>query len=496
MQQKRVGKNVLELVLITLLILPILLFIYFISSGNYYPFYADEAIYLTGGKLFYETGSLKSVLAFDEIRSKLGGFGWYGPMYNILYGIIPFIFGWSFTSNLWVHLILYVVILYILVFSRLFSHVNKSVLLITFLCSYTFIPFLFSYFPELLHVLFGILLYVFFIRADKNPRSFGYFILFVMIFTLFRVTYIFILLALIPLRIEGLSQYKKYLVLVIGIVLGIFYFTFFHAKPSIVGLGDVFEFDMAYVTSVYKTVKTNLHSNILLFFTFFKSWTNGLESILAFIFLGFILLHSIVKSNGTNQRRLIGLLISASTLVMVLLALYSVKTFFIEKQLTWLYTLLLIVVIQEKRYNKILIGVYLIFFLPFMLYKTKDTIDKRMFSYHLTKEQIKTLPDTEVFVSKLESKNEEINILFDNNESPVLNYLAYSFFPISLQGKPILYSTNYRYDHPNEKYKEHGRISIDYILAQEVMYIEGWILKTKLKEGYYLYEKASKPRIP
>lgn len=496
MQQKRVGKNVLELLLITLLLLPILLVIYFVATGNYYPFYADEAIYLTSGKLFYETGSLKAVLAFYEMRSKVGDFGWYGPMYNMLYGLLPKLFGWSAVSNLWVHLFLYGIVIYIIGFSKLLPPINKKVLLLCFLGSYTFIPFLFSYFPELLHVLFGLLVYVYYMRAHENPRSFWFFILLVMLFTLFRVTYIFSLLALLPISITGLSQLKKIGVVAVGFMLGLLYFAFFHAKPSVVGLGDVFTLDMQYAETVFKTVKTNLHSNLLLFFGFFKSWTKGFESFIAIIILGLLLLHSIVINKGLVQKQLIGILLSAMALVFVLLAMYSAKIFFMEKQLTWLYTVLLLAMIQEKRYNKVLVGVYLVFFLPLMVYRSYDTTEKRSYSYHKTQEQKKKLPDIEAFTLQLEINKKYIHILFVDNEFPILNNLAYSFFPLSIQGTPILYTTNYRYQNSIEKYKEHGRSNIDYILAREEINKEGWKLKTMLKEGYYLYEKASKPRIP
>lgn len=493
MRQISERKKVLERVLIILLLLPVLLFVYFVATGNYYPFYADEAIYLTGGKLFYETWSLKAVLAFDEMRSKVGDFGWYGPMYNVLYGLFPKVFGWSAVSNLWVHLLLYGIVIYIIGISKLLPPMNKKVLLVCFLGSYTFIPFLFSYFPELLHVLFGLLLYVYYMRAHENPRSFWVFVLLVMCFTLFRVTYIFSLLALLPLRIAGLSQLKKIGVVAMGFMLGLLYFAFFHAKPSVVGLGDVFAFDLHYAAIVFKTVKTNLHSNLLLFIGFFKTWTKGFESLLGMVFLGCLLLHSTFKNKGIQRRRGVGLLITCIVLISVLLSLYSAKIFFMEKQLTWLYTFLLLVIINEQRYNKIVVSIYLVFFLPFMVYKTYDTIMKRTESYRITNKQKEMLPEIEGFVGKLENKKQVTHILFADHDQPILNNLAYSFFPLSINGNPILYTTNYRISHPDEKYKEHGRQHIDYILAREQINKSGWQLKAILKEGYYLYEKKGKP---
>jgi hypothetical protein len=68
---------VLEQGLITPLLLPILLFVYFVATGYYYAFYFNVAIYLMGAKLFYETWSLKVLFALDEIRSKIGDLGIY-----------------------------------------------------------------------------------------------------------------------------------------------------------------------------------------------------------------------------------------------------------------------------------------------------------------------------------------------------------------------------------------------------------------------------------
>jgi hypothetical protein len=431
-------------ILVIMLIIPMVLFFVVVLAGNYYPFYFDEAIYLTGGKLFYETTSVKSVFIFEEARSLIGGFGWYGPMYNMLYGLLPKIFGWSSVSNLWIHLILYGTIIYILGFSDWLKLLDKKVLLLGFLCSYAVVPFLFSYFPELLHVLFGIVLFVFLMRAHQSRQSFMMFVLLVCLFTLFRVTFIFALWALVPLKITQVSSLKKYAVLVMVFLLGMLYYKYFHAKPSIAGLGDIFSFESHDTTAIIKTVKTNLHSNVLLFFGFFKSWPKGMDSIVACLFLGILVLFMAFNSNGIQKAQIVGVLLLSIMLVLVWLAFYSVKPFFLEKQFTWLFTLLLLVVVQEKKYHRLLVWVWVVFFLPFTVYRVYDTIEKRTYSSNLTTNQKKLLPNVDEALARLPIEK-ETNILFAFNDYPVLSHLAYSFFPLSVNGHSMLYTSNLRF---------------------------------------------------
>ena len=476
-------------VLFALLVVPIILFLWVVSAQNYYPFYFDEAIYLTGGKLFYETWSMKAVMIFDEKRSILGGFGWYGPMYNALYGLLPKILGWSPASNLWLHLAIYVILLYFLRYSKLLQSLNNNVLLLGFLSSYAVVPFLFSYFPELLHVLFGLLFFVFFFRAHQSRESFRFFVLLVFIFSLFRVTFIFGLLAITPVKVEQVTNLRKYMVLGLFFVFGLLYYKFFHATPSVVGLADAFSFDLRNASNITKTVKTNLHSNILLFLSYFKIWPKGFDSLLACLFLGILTVRSTVINKGIKMRQLMGILIIAFLLVMFLFTFYSVKPFFLEKQLSWLYTVLLLLVIQEKVYNKLLVWVWLSFFLPFTVHRVYDTIQKRTFSAQITQSQKESLPNLEDILAQVPI-NKEINILFAYNEYPVISNLAYSFFPLSVKGKPILYTSNLCFNQPECKYKEHGIAKLDFILANEKLSMSNWALFKEFSEGFYLYKKV------
>jgi len=470
-----------------LFLIPVALFLYIILSGTYYPFYFDEAIYLTGGKLFSETLSLKAVLAFNEERSFIGGYGWYGPMYNLLYGLLPLVFSWTPTLNLWVHLLLYSTILFILFDKQFVTAINKKVFLLAIASSYVFVPFLFSYFPELLHVLFGILLFKAFLQVHISRNNFYRFIGMVLLFSVFRITYVFALFALVPLVISNVSILRKYLILSIGFGLGLLFYKLFHAKPTVVGIGDAFVFETNELLILIKTVKTNLHSNLLLFLTYFSKWNKGFESLLSILGLCILVFISVVFTRGLQRRQLIGVLLISFSLGAVLLTLYSIKPFFIEKQLSWLYVFMLLIVVYQQRFNKIVVF-FSILLLPFMVYKTYDTIEKRIYSYHIVKKQSSTLPSEKEFLENIQSEKKEIHVLFAYNEHDVMNNLAYSFFPMSYKRKPILYTSNLAYSNNEDKFKLQGKVSIDYILSKEPLEKEGWQLKKELRGPLYLYE--------
>ncbi len=65
---------------------------------NYFNVHGDEVLYFNYGRMFFETGSLKTPFTVNEFSSSIGGFGWYGPFYNIIYGCVFKLLGAEHTA--------------------------------------------------------------------------------------------------------------------------------------------------------------------------------------------------------------------------------------------------------------------------------------------------------------------------------------------------------------------------------------------------------------
>ena len=174
--------------------------LWYVMGQGYMPFNEDESIFYNSGRLFYETGSIKGFNCVDEKFSIVFSANWYGIMYNIFYGGIAKITGFNNSYFIWINIVS--VILSVPFILMLAPDGNKRFLMLAAFFMFFMVPgYCFTYFPEAPNIFFGIVLTFLLFGIAKNEEAAGLKILYALLcflFALFRVTWIFWLIGLLP----------------------------------------------------------------------------------------------------------------------------------------------------------------------------------------------------------------------------------------------------------------------------------------------------------
>lgn len=472
---------ILKVLLYSLIFVLVIFTYYALHDGKFFLSCENESLYYTSAKLFFETNSIKAAFCVNEDVSKILQTNWYGPFYHIFYGGIAKIFGFNNYFFLIVHLVLILFSIYIL-FRLNISLEKRILILVAFLSAPGTFSYIFTYFPESLHLFFSVILVFLLTKIYQQPEVRKYiilFVVFVLFFTLFRITSIFWLIGIMPF-----SKNKKELavytaVLVGGIIFAVLYMRFFTAPAFVDGLKI---FDYLFNLQIIDFIKST-------FFNFLNNCYHvfSQETIpLYYLFILFIitLVQLIIKRDK--------IILSATLITIVsFLTLLSFYTYgsFLEKQTIFLFPLLIIVnVVTQKEINKVLIMIF-ISIIPFSMVQTFQEIHARkiMYAEYVKNEKIASQFS---ILSNIVNPDKENIIQWLYSEHNFPNNLTFSILPYSNKnGFPILYTTNVcsSTDSDSLKFQRFGKLKIDYILSKnQLKFSDIELLK---KTDYYFFYK-------
>lgn len=473
--------NLLKSILLGLFLILSGFAIYALHDGHIFLFHEDETIYYSSSKLFYETSSLKSVSCIDEEVSQICQANWYGPMYQVFYGSIAKVFGFNNFYFIIVHLVSILISLWIL-YSIDNSMFNKILILFCFLSSEVTLSYIFTYFPESLNLFLSVIL-VFLLtkmnrESDKQNIKTVYIIL-VFLFALFRITFILWLIGLISFSKSRKEFIYNSITIFVGVLYALLYIKFFTAPAFASGLKlfehlfdfNIFLFIKSAFTSFIRNVYSLFAQRSIVLYTLFLLFTITLVQ--------FILTKGKLLSAT--------LLISLLTLI-TLLSLYITNQFFLEKQVAFLFPLLIVAnVMAPKNVNKLILIIF-ISTLPFSVVQSYKNIKTRRIMYQELKKHEDKITHF-AGISGLVKQDGPSIIQWDYSEHDFPNKITEAIIPVSNgAGFPICYTTTITTpsDPDSIKFKRFGKLRIDYVLSRKKLSFDDIQLVTK-NDYFYLY---------
>lgn len=460
-------------------------FLIAVEDDAYFVAHEDEVIYYGSAQIFAETGSLRAESCIDENVSRVGQFNWYGPGYNFIYGTIQKALGRSNTLFIKMHLAAAVLVILVVIFLPL-SLEDKLLLCGILLASEQFTCYVFSYFPEMLHLFFSIVLTFILVKLydEKNDVNKQWilttsYILFVIIFSLCRITTVFWLAGLLALKPEWRKNIPYAVVFIVGVVLSVIYLRFFIAPPY---AGEMHKLEHLYSFNLINLIWETASAGFKNFFRVFRS---GSRPVYQLILLIALMIYSYWKN---RDRFHLSILFISACLIGVLMAYYTVEPFFFVKQTAMLLPLL-IVGIMTGGDLKIKWATLLIFGFSIFNVQSKrnHVIAEHQAAYRNFKNNQNLYSSFQNIRGKLIPEKSQI-ILWCYNE---FDYgpAAQALLPYStIGGYPIMYTTNIIFDHQNtpltEKFKLHHKLPVDYILSRSKL---DWLNSHLILQTPYFY---------
>lgn len=337
--------NYFKVAFFSILLVYILFFIYAISKPVIFT-HEDESIYLLSSKCFAYTNSIKATDFIDDKVSKIGECNWYGPFYQIVFG-----FFMKFTTTdsvffIWFNA--FCVLLIIVIIFKFFKISNPlKYTFATYILLYpTLLPFLFTTFPEVFNILLAVILAVFLYKIDNkqdNKKLLIAFVFTVIISILFRITFVFWLLALIPLG-RNIKEFFLYLfIFVLAFIFTLLYKYYFNAPyfaEASLPIDNIIRGDLSVLGAVLK----NFIKNAVLFFSSNK--------ITGFIFL-FLIFYNFYFFFTTKRKIFISILLVTCSYIVLFFSFYTIFEVHFNKQIATLFVLLLLGIIIYREHSVI-----------------------------------------------------------------------------------------------------------------------------------------------
>ncbi len=370
------SKNIIILFLgLIITVLFTQFFIVGIRLEKLYPFHQDDYIFYNGANLFANKLSLEANAFIDGKVSKIGSFNWYGPCYNLLFGLIIRFLNFDPVTVLFCfHSILYFLVSFYLIKKFDFGLLYSLLLVISGILSYMFV-----FGPVFVNFIIAIILSLSLkdlVNAEivNVQRNLLKYTVFVVIASLFRITFVFWLFGIFVKKELRISSFI--LAFGFGSILVGFYAYFFNAPPYISTPKIIFEY--LWRGELIELVKYVLYSTL-------KNLRRIYETFNIY-HLGYLLMTVLlVKELLFNKSKLVisWFLINGISLLFFLL-LYNCKMFYLEKQLASFMPLGLLIISQIK-YRMIYIKIPLIiFFSSLNIYRSSGVIN----DYYTSKSEI------------------------------------------------------------------------------------------------------------
>lgn len=446
------------------------LFVYSVFDGRFFIINEDETIYYNSAKIFYEANSVKSFSCINEDVSPILQTAWYGPFYHLFYGSIAKVFGYNHLNFVITNFIL-VLLSFLLIFKSKLSINTKLISCISILAADSILKNVFSYFPETLHIFFAIVLILILVRLyyqEENKRNLWTYVLFVLLFSLFRVSTIFWLIGIIPFA-KTRKQGAIYLgVLFLGILLTTVYMKFFTAPAYAVGIKNIDYLFNLEIGNFINAMFSHLWINLSYLFT--------QPSITIFIILFLIILTSVRAIKNHNKLQAAAALICVLIFI-ILVSLYTTDLFYFEKQTAVLIPLLVISNLIENK-NKLIILILFLGVMPYSIANSITGIDlhKQAHDVFIQREDMVAHFNK---VSELVDQTKSNYIIWNYSEHDYPRRTTEAIIPVSNNnGFPILWTTNIcdPIAPENIKFASYGKLHIDYVLSKYPLHSPGLTL--------------------
>ncbi len=445
-------------------------FLQTIKDDAYFVAHEDEVIYYGSAQLFAETQSLQAESCIAEDVSKIGKFNWYGPGYNVVYGTLKMVFGNANSLFIRFHFVLACFIL-VVIFLLQLPMEDRLLLASMLLISEQFTVYIYSYFPELLHLFFSALLVFTLLQVyqtQSNSKWIALFVMLVLVFSLCRITTIFFLAALLPLGSDWRQRGPMVLIFVVGIVASVLYLRFCIAPPyagEMHKLQNLYSFSL--VSFIFETLKATGRNVIEIF------KVNSVPIYLLLLLIG----STLYNYWKTKDKFQLAALFVSVCLVGVMMAYYSVSPFYFVKQTAMLLPLLLIAFVRGPyvAVKWVLFGLFIFFWVPVNKKRTR-VIEEHQHAYANLQSNLK-LRDSFQKISSVVEPGKDVVILWCYNEYDY-GGAAQALLPYSTAtGNPIMYTTNIVFDQAiasKIKFKLHHKLRVDYILSRQPLdWLEG-----------------------
>lgn len=200
-------------------------FIYFFLlsdiSVNYLPIWNDEFFYYTNAFSFFENNNLRAALTFSGGGSRLMGADAHGFAYPLLNGGVAKVFGWNSKNFICLNFLFVTMALLIIWLQQTFTPNQKILISVIALLFPFFAIYGFTYMQESIHIFFAVVCAVLIhqINLKGKARYFYWFILIVLLASLFRPFWLFWLIGLIPFAKNKLQTRYFILLFLLGGIL-------------------------------------------------------------------------------------------------------------------------------------------------------------------------------------------------------------------------------------------------------------------------------------
>jgi hypothetical protein len=446
------------------------LFVNRMIRKDVYICHEDEMIYFNAAKLFYETNSLKAGFCINENRSIIGEYNWYGPGYALIYGGIAKIF-------VAINYALFILCLF-LIWKLPFTKIKRLLFLAIFLSTYASFSFVFTFFPEELNLLFALLLLVLFARIKCNKSLLIPYIILIFVFSLVRVSFIFWIFTLFFIKNSPIKRVYTTIIAFVLFIVILVYMKLFNAPAFVQGLKEIYGTGkvpnvFSFIIHIVKNAMWNCKE-------LYQHATPSVFCIIYLLFLAIVSVISIKQKDNSN----FGIILLLLIVSLVFLSLYIFLPIYIEKQLLFFVPLCIYLIIQNKKYISILLFFSFFLFVPYTMLKTKEFVDQsKQFFYNYQNESHDRELCNSIF-KDIAIQKKEINVLFQYRD------FNFTYLPVSINGVPILYTTNvlaFNYS-DSLRYKRFNKIKIDFILAKHPIILSSYRL-VKNAGYYFLYQK-------
>jgi len=198
-----------------------LLFIYLAYKSvslDYLPIYSDEYGYYLDAKAFQLCSRLGAALTVNEYYSLIGHSSFYGFMYSVFYGTFFKLFAlFGITPSI---MLVNIFLVFCLLAFLAFIHISmekKFYIGIVFLSNYVFILYLSSSMTEIFHYIISVIVaYLLYMIYKTHDRKYIYYLIaLIMVVSLSRPPWIFVLFGLFPLS-NSFKGFIKYLAVLLG----------------------------------------------------------------------------------------------------------------------------------------------------------------------------------------------------------------------------------------------------------------------------------------
>lgn len=440
------------------------LFVYAVHDLEYFPDHQDEVHYYLGARSFHETSSVRAPEMNDEAVAPLLEANWYGVFYALFYGAMMNIGGVNAANFVLTNAVLLMTALLLLARSDLTAD-DKRLTSLLFLSLGPVSIYSFTLFPEVLHLVFAVVLSLLLCRMDRNnegeisSRDLWLYMACVVVFTLFRVTTVLWLAALIAYA-RTWGQVRRYVVLLAAGVFLTFLYTRCCTAPMFFPGGRLIE------DATRGDVRTIVRALALL-------RSNAAGAFRAIDFQAFVTVAAMVLvgvcAAATRKRILVAATLVAFSYLAVLLTFYVPPMFYMNKQTACLMPLFVIATAGSGvRPMRLALAVLILGSAPMGLLKGLEVIKWHRWSY---RQYVLHADQAAAFrlVSSLVDPDRGSIVLWAYREHDYPGQCSAMLLPLrNVNGWPIRYTTNMvrTSASPAVKFRTHGKLNVRYVLSR------------------------------